>query len=118
MAVLPASAAGARPAVTHYEPVEIYSGISHIRLRLETGRTHQIRVHMSHIGHPVLGDEIYGANRTPFEKKHAALLTGQCLHAAALTFRHPRSGEMLTLTAPPPPEFLKLLKILHQGESK
>ena len=118
MAVLPASTAGARPAVTHYEPVEIYSGISHIRLRLETGRTHQIRVHMSHIGHPVLGDEIYGANRTPFEKKHAALLTGQCLHAAALTFRHPRSGEMLTLTAPPPPEFQKLLEILHQGETK
>ena len=118
MAVLPLSTAGARPAVTHYEPIEVYSGISHIRLRLETGRTHQIRVHMSHIGHPVLGDEIYGANRTPFEKKHAALLTGQCLHAAALTFRHPRTGEMLTLTAPPPPEFGKLLEILRMGETK
>ena len=113
MAVLPASAAGARHAVTHYMPVESYGAFSHVRLRLETGRTHQIRVHMSHIGHPVMGDEIYGANRTPFEKKHAPLLTGQCLHAAKLRLIHPRTGEAVEFSAPPPREFCRLIEILR-----
>ncbi len=113
MAVLPAGASGAREARTHYYPIVSYGQFSEIRLILETGRTHQIRVHMSHIGHPVIGDEIYGANRTPFEKKHAALLTGQALHAEKLTFTHPRTGEKMTLSAPPPREYLKLIEILE-----
>ena len=112
MAVLPRGTAGAREAVTHYEPITDYGAFSEIRLRLETGRTHQIRVHMSHIGHPVLGDEIYGANRTPFEKKHAALIEGQALHAETLTFAHPRTGEKMTLCAQPPEEYRKLIEIL------
>ncbi len=113
MAVLHSGAAGAREAVTHYTPVLDFGQFSEVRLVLETGRTHQIRVHMSHIGHPVLGDEVYGANRTPFEKKHAALIEGQALHAESLTFVHPRTGERMTLTAPPPAEYLKLLEILE-----
>lgn len=114
MAVLPPTAAGARHAVTHYAPITDYGAFSHIRLRLETGRTHQIRVHMSYRGHPVMGDEVYGANRTPFERRHAALIEGQCLHAAELTFLHPRTNQPLTLTAPPPENFQKLLAILSQ----
>ena len=116
MAVLPSGAAGAREAVTHYYPITDYGQFSEVRLVLETGRTHQIRVHMSHIGHPVLGDEVYGANRTPFEKKHAPLLVGQALHAEKLTFTHPRTGETMTLTAEPPAEYLKLIEILKRME--
>lgn len=112
MAVLPRGTAGAREAVTHYAPVTDYGMFSHIRLVLETGRTHQIRVHMSHIGHPVLGDEIYGANRTAFEKRHSSLLCGQCLHAGKLTFVHPRSGETVVCEAPLPAEFARLLTLL------
>jgi len=113
MAVLPRGSAGVREAVTHYYPITDYGQFSEIRLVLETGRTHQIRVHMSHIGHPVLGDEVYGANRTPFEKKHASLIVGQALHAEKLTFAHPRTGEKMTLTAEPPAEYKKLLEILE-----
>ena len=115
MAVVPASAAGARHAVTHYYPIESWGAFSHVRLRLETGRTHQIRVHMSHIGHPVLGDELYGANRTPFERHHAALIEGQCLHAAKLRLIHPRTGKEMEFTAPRPAEFEKLREILGNG---
>ena len=114
MAVLPRGTSGVREAVTHYFPVTDFGSFSHIRLVLETGRTHQIRVHMSHIGHPVMGDEVYGANRTPFEKRHGALLCGQCLHAGKLRFAHPTSGEMMELEAPLPTEFAKLLDILKQ----
>ena len=115
MAVLKPGTPGAREAVTHYTPVTDFGPFSEVRLVLETGRTHQIRVHMSYIGHPVLGDEVYGANRTPFEKKHAALIEGQALHAESLTFTHPRTGEKMTLTAPPPREYQKLLEILQNG---
>lgn len=112
MAVVPPTAAGARHAVTHYEPIACWGAFSHIRLRLETGRTHQIRVHMSYIGHPVMGDEVYGANRTPFERRHAALIEGQCLHAAELRFYHPRTGAPMCFTAPPPADFTRLVEIL------
>ena len=100
-------------AVTHYTVLERFPGFTYVRLRLETGRTHQIRVHMSHIGHPLLGDEVYGGGHTPFEKKHAALLTGQCLHAGTLVFRHPTSGEEVTVTSPLPADFSHLLDILR-----
>lgn len=99
---------GGRNAVTHWEVIARYPGFTHLRCRLETGRTHQIRVHMAHLGHPILGDTVYGA------KKAVAGLQGQCLHAAGLRFLHPRTGEAVELTCPLPPEFTAMLKKLGQ----
>ena len=103
MAVVPTG----RRAVTHWEVVARYPGVTHLRCRLETGRTHQIRVHMAHIGHPILGDTVYGA------KKPVPGLTGQCLHAAGLRFVHPRTGELVELHCPLPPEFTAMLQKLQ-----
>ena len=94
---------GSRSAVTHWEVIARYRGYTHIRCRLETGRTHQIRVHMAHIGHPLLGDALYGA---PSPDKG---LSGQCLHARALRFLHPRTGELVTFTCPLPDYFQDVL---------
>lgn len=113
MAVLTATGASAKPAVTHYKVLASSSGISYLSLELETGRTHQIRVHMSHLGHSLLGDEVYGGGRTLFEKKHATYLRGQALHAKKLTLTHPRTNERMTFTSPLPKEFQKLLEILE-----
>ena len=88
-------------------------GISYLALTLETGRTHQIRVHMSHLSHPLLGDTVYGGGRTPFERHHAPLLSGQCLHAVRLTLCHPRTGKEMCFESPLPAEFQKLLDILR-----
>ena len=96
----------ARSAVTHYQVLARYPGYTHIRCRLETGRTHQIRVHMAHIGHPVLGDLIYGRKRP--EKG----LEGQCLHAAALKFIHPRTEQLIELTTELPAYFTDVLNKL------
>lgn len=96
--------AGGRRAVTHWEALARYPGYTHARCRLETGRTHQIRAHMAYIGHPVLGDTVYGA------KKPVPGLTGQCLHAAGLRFVHPRTGEAVELRCPLPEEFVAMLK--------
>ena len=96
-----------KDAVTHWEVVKRYRGYTHIRCRLETGRTHQIRVHMAYIGHPILGDTVYGA------KKPVPGLTGQCLHAAGLRFVHPRTGEPVELHCPLPPEFTAMLQKLQ-----
>ncbi len=112
MAVLCDGSAKTRNAVTHYTVLGRFAGISYLSLRLETGRTHQIRVHMSHLGHPLLGDTVYGGGRTPFEKKHARLLSGQCLHAARLSFIHPKTKERVSFESPLPEEFQKLLAIL------
>ena len=95
-----------RRAVTHWEVIERYAGYTHIRCKLETGRTHQIRVHMAHIGHPLLGDMIYGAGKS--EKG----LEGQCLHARTLKFIHPRTGEHVELTSPLPEYFTGVLSRL------
>ena len=103
MAVVPTG----RRAVTHWEVVARYPGVTHLRCRLETGRTHQIRVHMAHIGHPILGDTVYGA------KKPVPGLTGQCLHATGLRFIHPRTGEPVELRCPLPPEFTAMLQKLQ-----
>ena len=103
MAVVPTG----RRAVTHWEVVARYPGVTHLRCRLETGRTHQIRVHMAYIGHPILGDTLYGA------KKPVPGLTGQCLHAAGLRFVHPRTGEPVELHCPLPPEFTAMLQKLQ-----
>ena len=93
----------AREAVTHWQVVQRYRGYTHLRCRLETGRTHQIRVHLSYIGHPVAGDPVYGGKRV--EKN----LEGQCLHAAELEFTHPRTGERMHLVSPLPGYFLEFL---------
>ena len=103
MAVVP----DGRRAVTHWEVIARYQGVTHLRCRLETGRTHQIRVHLAYIGHPILGDTVYGA------KKPVPGLTGQCLHATGLQFLHPSTGEKITLTCPLPEEFTKMLKKLQ-----
>ena len=97
-----------KEAVTHWEVVARYRGYTHVRCRLETGRTHQIRVHMSSIGHPVLGDPVYG--------RPAPGLAGQCLHAARLSFTHPISGERMTVEAPLPDWFRAALHRLSLSE--
>ena len=107
MAVTPKAS---RSAVTHWEVLARYRGYTHIRCRLETGRTHQIRVHMAHIGHPLLGDYTYGA---PSPDKG---LEGQCLHARRLRFVHPASGEPVELETPLPDYFCEVLKKLGTPE--
>ena len=93
-----------KPAVTHYEVLEEFSGYSHVRLRLETGRTHQIRVHMAHLGHPVAGDTVYGGSKQPTE------LCGQCLHAKKIGFVHPISGVYLEFDSELPAYFHEFLQ--------
>ena len=98
----------AKPAVTHWEVVERFRGYTHIRCRLETGRTHQIRVHMAYIGHPILGDTVYG------HKKPELGQSSQCLHAGALCFRHPRDGRPVMVFAPLPDYFQQVLEKLRK----
>ncbi len=95
-----------KPAVTHYRVLRRFGQFTYVECRLETGRTHQIRVHMSHIGHPLLGDSVYGGSSGPFN------LDGQCLHAKTLGFRHPRTGEYIETDAPLPEYFIHLLEII------
>jgi len=97
-----------RPAITHYEVVARYGGYTHVRCRLETGRTHQIRVHMAHIGHPVLGDIVYG------RKKSDLGMSSQCLHAWKLEFMHPTNNESVELYADLPDYFVKILSKLEK----
>ena len=97
-----------RNAVTHWEVVKRYRGYTHIRCKLETGRTHQIRVHMASIGHPLLGDTVYG------HKKPELGMDSQCLHAGALCFRHPRDGRPVMVFAPMPEYFLKVIDKLER----
>lgn len=106
MAVVP----DGRRAVTHWEVIARYRGVTHLRCRLETGRTHQIRVHLAYIGHPILGDTVYGA------KKPVPGLTGQCLHATALEFIHPATGKKISLTCPLPEEFTRMLEKLQRQD--
>ena len=103
-----------REAITHYRVLERYEGISYLSLKLETGRTHQIRVHMSHKGHPLLGDSVYQKNKTQFEVKHPALFDGQALHAIRLSLTHPKSGERMTFECPLPENFERALEILRK----
>ena len=104
----------AREAVTHYEVIASFGQVTYLRLKLETGRTHQIRVHMSHLGHALIGDEVYGSNKIPFEKQHASLLDGQILHAKRLSLTHPRTGERMTFECELPDNFKKLIEILDK----
>lgn len=96
-----------KPAVTHYQVLKRLKGYTYVECRLETGRTHQIRVHMASIGHPLLGDELYGPKKCPLKN-----LQGQTLHAMILGFQHPRTGEYMEFTAPLPLYFQELLRKL------
>lgn len=98
---------GGREAVTHYRTLAVYPGYSHMEFQLETGRTHQIRVHMAYAGHPIIGDPVYGAKKDRF-----APIGGQCLHAAHLTLAHPETGEELRFDAPLPGYFTEILEKL------
>ena len=102
------SARNSKEAVTHWEVVKRYRGYTHIRCKLETGRTHQIRVHMAHIGHPLLGDTVYG------HKKPELGQDSQCLHAGALCFAHPRDGRPVLVFAPLPKYFTEVIEKLER----
>ena len=104
------TARNSKRAVTHWEVVARYRGYTHIRCRLETGRTHQIRVHMAHIGHPILGDTVYG------RKKPELGQSSQVLHAGQLCFLHPRSGRPVMVFAPLPDYFTEVLRKLSATE--
>lgn len=97
-----------RRAVTHYEVLARYPGYTHLRCQLETGRTHQIRVHMAYLGHPLAGDPVYGPKSDPYQ------LGGQCLHARELTFVHPTTGQTVHLTCPLPDWFSGFLDRLER----
>jgi 23S rRNA pseudouridine1911/1915/1917 synthase len=115
------SAAKGRFAITHWRVEETFSSVSAVRCRLETGRTHQIRVHLAHIGHPILGDAVYGAG---FKSKSAQLseegrialaqLGRQALHAFKLGFVHPVTGEALLFESAPPEDLSSLISILRR----
>jgi 23S rRNA pseudouridine1911/1915/1917 synthase len=110
----------AKEAITHFETLERFGVACLVRLRLETGRTHQIRVHLRFAGHPILGDPVYGETRfdawniTPETMAILRGLNGQALHAELLGFEHPRSGERMSFTAPPPEDFLVALEALRR----
>lgn len=114
MAVLRGAEAHARDAVTHYRVLEHFDGMCHIECRLETGRTHQIRVHMASLGHPLLGDPVYGGASHRFCEAHAAWIHGQCLHAAELSLIHPRSGEEMHFSCPLPEDMERILTFLRR----
>lgn len=103
-------AKNAREAVTHYEVLKRFGNYTYIKCRLETGRTHQIRVHMGSIGHPIVGDSVYGPKKCPFPQ-----LIGQTLHAKTIGIVHPSTGEYLEVTAPLPDYFTKLLHYLEHN---
>lgn len=103
-----------KEAITHWDVLERFGEATLVKVNLETGRTHQIRVHMASIGHPVLGDPVYGGDSSPFAKKHQNLMPGQLLHAAALYLTHPITGEEMQFSAPLPSNFEELLRILRE----
>ncbi len=102
-----------KPAITHYHVLNRSGRFTYLECRLETGRTHQIRVHMASIGHPLLGDSVYGSSKAPYSG-----LEGQTLHAGILGIRHPRTGEYLEIQAPLPEYFVDLLEKLFEDLPK
>lgn len=119
MAVIRNSELRARDAVTHWKVLSRGdadgNAFTLLRCELETGRTHQIRVHMSATGHPLLGDALYGGGNTKFEARHKSLITGQSLHAGELHFTHPRTGELLHLFAPMPSDMKRVCEMLFSN---
>lgn len=107
MAIYPNGTEGTREAITHYSVIRNYAGYTHLAVQLETGRTHQIRVHMAYKGNPVAGDEVYGNGKPKW-------LCGQCLHAIKIGFVHPRSGEYMEFTSELPEYFKKFLRELDK----
>jgi 23S rRNA pseudouridine1911/1915/1917 synthase len=107
-----------RRSITRFQVLERFPGVSYVECRLETGRTHQIRVHLASLGHPLLGDETYGRRRIPAAAVPPALLEGLggvALHAAGLAFLHPASGEPVAFESPLPPRIASLLDALRGG---
>ena len=114
MAVLKEGQGTARNAVTHYKTLARYKGFSLVRCQLETGRTHQIRVHMAYKGHPLLGDSVYGGGKTQFEAANKGLISGQCLHAKELMLTHPKTGKEMHFECELPEEMKKLIEKLEK----
>lgn len=113
MAIIRDPLKSAKNAVTHYEVLERFKGFSFVRCVLETGRTHQIRVHMSSVGHPLLGDEVYGGAGSKFCQNNKKLISGQCLHAGELILTHPATGKEMRFRSSLPEEMEKLLEKLR-----
>lgn len=120
MAVIHNSDLRSREAITHWSVMARGeadgNSFTLLRCQLETGRTHQIRVHMASIGHPLLGDAVYGGANTRFESRHRASITGQCLHAGELHLTHPRTGEQMQFFAPMPTNMQHAVDILFKNE--
>ena len=114
MAIIRDPLKNSKNAVTHYEVLERFRGFAFVRCELETGRTHQIRVHMSSIGHPLLGDEVYGGAGSKFCQTHKSLISGQCLHAGELRLTHPKTNEYMKFHATMPEDMKKLLEKLRK----
>lgn len=121
MAVIRNAELRSRDAVTHWQVLargeSDGQSFTFIRCELETGRTHQIRVHMASVGHPLLGDTIYGGAGTKFEARHRRLIEGQCLHAGELTFQHPKTGEQVHFSAPMPESMRETVRILFGADA-
>ena len=101
-------------AVTHYTVLERFEKHTYLKLKLETGRTHQIRVHMAYKGHPLLGDSVYGGGKTAFEAANKNLISGQCLHAKELRLTHPKTGQLMCFECELPDEMKKIIEKLEK----
>ena len=114
MAIIKDPTKNSKEAITHYTVLERFVGFTFIKCRLETGRTHQIRVHMASLGHSLLGDEVYGGDKTKFGQTTKSLISGQCLHAGELVLTHPRTNELMRFTCPMPENMTALLEKLRR----
>ena len=114
MAVIKDPTKASREAITHYTVIERFCGFTFVRCQLETGRTHQIRVHMASIGHALLGDELYGGDKSKFGNATKSLIFGQCLHAGELILTHPKTKELMRFTAPMPDNMTQLIEKLRR----
>ena len=114
MAIIRDPLKNSKNAITHYKVLERFRGFAFVRCELETGRTHQIRVHMSSIGHPLLGDEVYGGAGSKFCQTNKSLISGQCLHAGELRLTHPKTNQEMKFFAPMPDTMDKLLDKLRR----